>query len=327
MASSLVAVLAPVLRSPSVDESDQSSIISSQGTCSSLSGSSLDPSSSSGTYIRANEHLAVLLPKKHWKPDAQAVCCDTFICRKKFSMWERKHHCRKCGGVFCSDCSARATALLDTSMLEFLHPPRDVPIITFHSLTSPVRPARVCEGCYDQIHGCKSSYTPSLQRSAPLAFSTESYSAASSLSGSPVSPLDGHPLPPRPRIRRAHTSPRIPHHAGSSLRTTSPLPNVIAGAHVTDSDLGELETYPLRHASVICKATGGGRWEPKPVVRYIVHHVPGTKAPYELDLEREEEEHRIWRANPILRDGDFQLRVPRPLEPCSPGGPIQLSTF
>ncbi|TCD60176.1 hypothetical protein EIP91_010611 [Steccherinum ochraceum] len=132
-------------------------------------------------------------------------------------------------------------------------------------------------------------------------------------------------------MRRAHTSPRIPHatasRTGSPLRTSSPLPNVISGSHVSDADLGELETYPLRHASAICKASGGGRWAPKPVVRIVGYRAPGSKAPYELDLEREEEEQRIRRANPILRDGDFQLRVPRELEPCSPGGPIALSTF
>lgn len=96
----------------------------------------------------------------------------------------------------------------------------------------------------------------------------------------------------------------------SPRRTASPLPNVIAGAYVSEAELGELETYPLRHASAICKATGGGRWEPKPVVRIVGHRVPGGKAPYELDLEREEEEQRIRRANPILRDGgEFGLVV------------------
>ncbi|KAH8101586.1 FYVE zinc finger-domain-containing protein [Cristinia sonorae] len=335
MSASLVSrlhALSPALRLHSAHESgdEAASIISSQGTCSSLEAST----SSSSSYTRPNEHLAVLLPRHLWKPDAQAARCDTFMCRKKFTMWERKHHCRKCGGVFCGECSSRATTLLDASKLDFLHPPKHVPIVTFHSPTSPVRSVRVCDECWDQIHGCKSNHSPVLERSVPLAFTRQSYSAASSLSGSPITPPDALPalpvLPPRPSMRRAHTSPRIPQHTGSPLRTSSPLPpNVvsISGAHITESDLGELETYPLRHASAICKATGGGRWEPKPVVRIIGQRVPGYKAPYELDLEREEEEQRIRRANPILRDGDFQLRVPRELEPCSPGGPNTLSTF
>lgn len=166
-----------------------------------------------------------------------------------------------------------------------------------------MRSARVCDDCWDQIHGCRSTHSPVIERSVPLAFSREPYSAASSVSGSPVTPVDSLPLPSRPAMRRAHTSPRIPHHAGSPLRTSSPLPNVISGSHVSDADLGELETYPLRHASAICKATGGGRWEPKPMVRIVGYRAPGCKAPYELDLEREEEEQRIRRANPILRDG------------------------
>lgn len=55
--------------------------------------------------------------------------------------------------------------------------------------------------------------------------------------------------------------------------------------------------------------------------------IPGCKAPYEIELEREEEERRRKRSNPIIRDGDFQLRVPREAEPRSLGGPLQLSTF
>lgn len=99
-------------------------------------------------------------------------------------------------------------------------------------------------------------------------------------------------------MKRSYTSPRIPH---SPLRTSPPA-SVINGSHITDSDLGELAAYPLRYASAICKATGGGRWEPKPVnlVGYRPH---GAKLPYEIELEREEEEKRRLRENPIFKDG------------------------
>ncbi|KAL6297732.1 hypothetical protein BKA93DRAFT_831296, partial [Sparassis latifolia] len=91
--------------------------------------------------------------------------------------------------------------------------------------------------------------------------------------------------------------------------------------------LGELESYPLKHSSVVCKANGGGRWEPKPIVALVSDRLPGGKAPYEIELEREEDEIRRRRANPIIRNGDFQLRAPREVEPRSPAGPICLSTF
>ncbi|THG97228.1 hypothetical protein EW026_g4731 [Hermanssonia centrifuga] len=157
----------------------------------------------------------------------------------------------------------------------------------------------------------------------------ETDSSASSVSGSPRSPptpLDGSaimPMPPvRSPLRRSQTSPRIP---TSPLRAgTSTPPPQRPAVHVSDS---ELDSYPLRHASAICKATGGGRWEPKPAVQYAGYRIPGSKAQYEIDLERDAEEARIKRANPVIKDGDFQLRVPHELEPHSLGGPYQFSTF
>jgi hypothetical protein len=54
---------------------------------------------------------------------------------------------------------------------------------------------------------------------------------------------------------------------------------------------------------------------------------PGVKAAYEIEMEREEEEQRRLKSNPIIRDGDFQLRPVREFTPRSVGGPIKFSTF
>lgn len=67
--------------------------------------------------------------------------------------------------------------------------------------------------------------------------------------------------------------------------------------------LGELDAYPLRRSSIICKATGGGRWQPKNSPPRIGVRIPGCKAPYELEMEREDAEERRRRMNPIVRDG------------------------
>ncbi|KAK4226959.1 putative E3 ubiquitin-protein ligase ZNRF2 [Podospora fimiseda] len=43
----------------------------------------------------------IILPR--WQPDAEATYC--FICHTQFSIFVRKHHCRKCGRVVCASCS------------------------------------------------------------------------------------------------------------------------------------------------------------------------------------------------------------------------------
>lgn len=51
--------------------------------------------------------VAVSLCKKScWQPDAEAPNCN--LCSVAFSMLRRRHHCRRCGKIFCSDCAPRA---------------------------------------------------------------------------------------------------------------------------------------------------------------------------------------------------------------------------
>lgn len=40
--------------------------------------------------------------RDHWKPDANAVICDAPMCYRSFNLFERRHHCRHCGHVFCN---------------------------------------------------------------------------------------------------------------------------------------------------------------------------------------------------------------------------------
>ena len=72
---------------------------------------------------------------------------------------------------------------------------------------------------------------------------------------------------------------------------------------LSEPSFGELDTYPLRRSSIICKATGGGRWEPKNSPPRIGIRIPGCKAPYKLEMEREHAEERRRRMNLIVRDG------------------------
>ena len=190
------------------------------------------------------------------------------------------------------------THLLDVSNLDFLHPPRHVPIASFESPTSPVVLEKVCDDCWDQIHGL--SRTPDSRPSTPLLVSSPSTSS----SPSPTSSIYASPIEPSPPSPNTSGTKRSP----SQLSTRKlPFPSVITSA-ISDLDppqpsFGELDAYPLRRSSIICKATGGGRWEPKNSPPRIGLRIPGCKAPYEVEMEMEEQEERRRRLNPIVRDG------------------------
>ncbi|KAH9010015.1 hypothetical protein EDB84DRAFT_1148852 [Lactarius hengduanensis] len=57
---------------------------SSSSSCTSLA-------SLSSSTPAPNEHLAVLLSRNLWKQDTDAPYCDTFVCRKPFTLMERRH--------------------------------------------------------------------------------------------------------------------------------------------------------------------------------------------------------------------------------------------
>ncbi|KAI9808097.1 MAG: hypothetical protein M1825_004554 [Sarcosagium campestre] len=40
--------------------------------------------------------------RDHWKPDSRAFDCDAAMCSRSFNLFERRHHCRRCGNVFCA---------------------------------------------------------------------------------------------------------------------------------------------------------------------------------------------------------------------------------
>ncbi|KAK4690108.1 hypothetical protein P7C71_g6617, partial [Lecanoromycetidae sp. Uapishka_2] len=44
--------------------------------------------------------------RQHWKNDSMAAVCDAPVCQKRFSLFERRHHCRHCGNIFCGEHSS-----------------------------------------------------------------------------------------------------------------------------------------------------------------------------------------------------------------------------
>ncbi|KAG7194644.1 uncharacterized protein KQ657_004320 [Scheffersomyces spartinae] len=52
----------------------------------------------------ALDSITKLAPtRKHWLKDEHALKCGIPSCPKIFNFFERRHHCRKCGGIFCNE--------------------------------------------------------------------------------------------------------------------------------------------------------------------------------------------------------------------------------
>lgn len=41
------------------------------------------------------------ITRNHWQPDSSTVVCTASCCQQPFGLFMRRHHCRKCGGIFC----------------------------------------------------------------------------------------------------------------------------------------------------------------------------------------------------------------------------------
>lgn len=59
------------------------------------------PASPGAQDLEGTQEPEFVLPR--WQPDAEVTYCP--ICQTQFSIFVRKHHCRKCGRVVCNSCS------------------------------------------------------------------------------------------------------------------------------------------------------------------------------------------------------------------------------
>lgn len=260
---------------------------------------------------RPNEHLAVLLAKELWKPDSSALNCDNFYCRARFSLVQRRHHCRKCGGVFCNRCSARTTSLLDLSALPFMHPPRGTPITAFDSPMSPTVTARVCNDCHDYIHGVRWPHLFTAPRPAPPSRANSNLPSPMALLCDHISqstlssPMSSHSDPTAAPLQHPTILPNC-HFTRTQSRTRRFSP-VSVHTVPSSADKDTLDAYPLRFPSLVSKVIRNPPWQwqpkvedPDPGQRVLVI---GGKAPFEIEMEQEEEEERRRRENPVIHDG------------------------
>ena len=61
------------------------------------------PSAQSSDCSRSRS--AASFPDSCWQPDAECQSCNNAECQRTFSVLVRKHHCRKCGLIFCRSCA------------------------------------------------------------------------------------------------------------------------------------------------------------------------------------------------------------------------------
>ena len=90
----------------------------------------------SGPDMRAS----FILSPEQWTADATALVCTE--CTKPFSLSRRRHHCRVCGGVFCSGCAPpKATVLMNDA-------------------TGQLEPARACKRCVQSTANQQTAASP-----------------------------------------------------------------------------------------------------------------------------------------------------------------------
>ncbi|KOS18533.1 FYVE-type zinc finger-containing protein [Escovopsis weberi] len=72
--------------------------------------------------------------RKHWKPDVESSVCDDPTCKRTFSYFIRRHHCRKCGYIFCD-----------------LHSSFTLPLDQDANFNPRAVPSRTCNHCFEQF--------------------------------------------------------------------------------------------------------------------------------------------------------------------------------
>ena len=116
-----------------------------------------------------------------WQNDNTSSNCTN--CRVEFTLFNRRHHCRRCGGLVCDKCSRSRMCLP----------------------SSPNTKERICDDCVRLLSNNNNSGSSSGSGSANAANSAAA--AAAAASGGPVSPSGTPARPPPPSSRPAPPTP------------------------------------------------------------------------------------------------------------------------
>jgi FYVE zinc finger. len=101
--------LNPFRLSPDNDRSSSRASIKSTDSAMSMDSTSSNKNSISaktnflGSSKKYGEVLKSAPTRKHWLKDETVLECGIPLCGKQFNFFERRHHCRKCGGIYCKE--------------------------------------------------------------------------------------------------------------------------------------------------------------------------------------------------------------------------------
>ncbi|KAF2873950.1 hypothetical protein BDV95DRAFT_604171 [Massariosphaeria phaeospora] len=74
------------------------------------------------------------ITRNHWQPDHSTSVCTASACQTPFGLFNRRHHCRKCGGIFCGQHSQQQVRLNEHALF---HPDGEL--------------QRSCDRCHSQF--------------------------------------------------------------------------------------------------------------------------------------------------------------------------------
>ncbi|XP_030754837.1 myotubularin-related protein 3 isoform X2 [Sitophilus oryzae] len=109
-------------------QDDSSSVVESVNSASEGQASAGESLRSDLSWVAVEDGILAECQGTLWVPDHAVSRCTG--CGTEFWLGRRRHHCRKCGKIFCADCSEHATPLPSEQLYN---------------------PVRVCTGCYSEL--------------------------------------------------------------------------------------------------------------------------------------------------------------------------------
>lgn len=99
--------------------------------------------------MESDLYASIISPNRNnvWVSDYTVTVC--YACSKKFTLINRKHHCRLCGNIFCAECSDYFTDIPDN--ISKKPNPRDKWNLSFYISSLKGDEQRVCKSCYIYI--------------------------------------------------------------------------------------------------------------------------------------------------------------------------------